>query len=74
VSIFKTKTEQKQNTITTKTSLKNKTKQIKTHKDRANQKQAFAIFFVFALFCCDFVVILLRFCFDFVLILFLFLF
>jgi len=56
VSIFKTKTEQKQNKtehnhnkITTKTSLKNKTKQIKIHKDTANQKQAFAIFFDFVL-------------------------
>jgi len=56
VFIFKTKTEQKQNKITTKTSLKNKTKQIKTHKHTANQKQAFAIFLVFVLFvCCDFV-------------------
>jgi len=41
--------KQKQNKITTKTSFKNKTKPIKTHKDTANQNQAFAIFFVFIL-------------------------
>ena len=51
------KQKQKQNKITTKTSLKSKTKQIKTHKDTANQNQAFAIFFVFVLICCDFVLI-----------------
>jgi hypothetical protein len=67
VSIFKTKTKQKRNKITTKSQqnhkkniVKYKTKQIKTHKDTANQIQAFTFFFVSVLICCDFVFVLIN--------------
>jgi len=45
----KNRTQSQQNHKKNIVKEQNKTKQIKTHKDTANQKQAFAIFFVFVL-------------------------
>jgi len=58
--------QQKQNKITTKTLLKNKTNQ--NTQRHIKSKPSFCDFFVFVLICCDFVVILLWLCFVFVLI------